>query len=128
MELEFLTSDLSSDEARQVGTYQFDVQDWKTPTSNLEPQFTIDWFPLITGILEDVRRQVSLSIISTKFHNTLVEIIITIANRIKIHHIVLSGGCFRIAILLNEPCNVYRKKVSGLTGISVSLQMMVELP
>ena len=50
---------------------------------------------MILKILEDIHNQLPLGIISAKFHNTLVEAIVTIAKQVGIQKIVLSGGCFQ---------------------------------
>ena len=42
-----------------------------------------------------MKNHISQSIISVKFHNTLVEIIVAVAIKIKQNHVVLSGGCFQ---------------------------------
>ncbi|MEO0232332.1 MAG: carbamoyltransferase HypF, partial [candidate division WOR-3 bacterium] len=41
-------------------------------------------------------------IISSKFHNTLVEVIYEMANKVKIKKIFLSGGVFQNKILLEK--------------------------
>jgi hydrogenase maturation protein HypF len=55
----------------------------------------IDWRSMLLAILDDVTNKVSVDIISAKFHNTLVDAIILIAQQIKVEKIVLTGGCFQ---------------------------------
>ena len=55
----------------------------------------IDWFNLMQSILEDRQKQTEIATIATKFHNSLVEIMVTIANRVGTEQIVLTGGCFQ---------------------------------
>lgn len=55
----------------------------------------IDWEPMIRQILIDTARQTSTSLIATKFHNTLVEIIAAIVIKSGHTMIVLTGGCFQ---------------------------------
>jgi hydrogenase maturation protein HypF len=55
----------------------------------------IDWFNLMQSILEDRQKQTEIATIATKFHNSLVEIMVTIAKRIGTEQIVLTGGCFQ---------------------------------
>ncbi len=78
MELEFIL-DPAIDEY-----YEFDTR------SNI-----INWSPAIVAILNDLDRQVPLNWISAKFHNTLVEIIISIAQQVGVSQIALTGGCFQ---------------------------------
>jgi hydrogenase maturation protein HypF len=62
----------------------------------------IDWMPMLRDILRDIEKNVSSSIISGKFHNTLVEIILRIAKIFNQGKIVLSGGCFQNILLLER--------------------------
>jgi len=55
----------------------------------------IDWFNLMQSILEDRQKQTAIATIATKFHNSLVEIMVTIANRVGTEQILLTGGCFQ---------------------------------
>jgi len=60
-----------------------------------KPVLVIDWEPIVMGILEDLRRSSPAGIISAKFHNTLVEAILTVARAVGQPHVALSGGCFQ---------------------------------
>jgi hydrogenase maturation protein HypF len=55
----------------------------------------VDWRPMIGEITEDVRHGVDPGVISAKFHNTLVEIIVTVARHVGQTRVVLTGGCFQ---------------------------------
>ncbi len=55
----------------------------------------IDWQLIIEGIIEDILQKISHQEIAAKFHNTLVEIIIDIAQRSQQKNIILTGGCFQ---------------------------------
>ncbi len=55
----------------------------------------VDWRGTIREILLDLKNQVSVAKIATKFHNTLVEIIIAVAERANRSQIILTGGCFQ---------------------------------
>ncbi len=70
-----------------------------------------DWSPLIKGIVEDLNERIEKSTISRKFHNTLVEMIITVAKQIKKNRVVLSGGCFQNRYLTEQA--VFRLKEEG---------------
>ena len=83
MELEFITQSVESKEC-----YPFDINE--APNVKI-----VDWRSTLEGILVDMKDHISPSIISVKFHNTLVEIIITIAKKIGQPRVVLSGGCFQ---------------------------------
>ncbi|HEV3273098.1 MAG TPA: carbamoyltransferase HypF [Candidatus Methylacidiphilales bacterium] len=55
----------------------------------------VDWRPMIGEIVEDVRRGSGAGVISTKFHNALVEIIIAVARHVGQTRVVLTGDCFQ---------------------------------
>jgi hydrogenase maturation protein HypF len=100
MELEFAIEGTETDEA-----YSFRIADFgsriekevnpKSEFGNSNSAVTIDWEPMILGLLDDVGRRVPPRFMSAKFHNTLVETIVEIAERIAEKRVVLSGGCFQ---------------------------------
>ncbi len=86
MELEFLTADQKTEEH-----FSFVVEHSNPPPSLL----VINWQPMIVEILAESKRAASLPLIAIKFHNTLVECILEVAQRIGRERVVLSGGCFQ---------------------------------
>ena len=91
MMLEFIVNQ------NEDGFYKFEIIEKKP--------FLIDWFPMIKKIMKDISVKVSPDIIAAKFHNTLVEIVLNIAQKIGINKVVLSGGCFQNAVLLEKSIN-----------------------
>lgn len=79
MELEFALHGIETDES-----YAFALS-----------EETLDWGPMLLGILSDVRVGVSHGKIAAKFHNTLVEMIVAVARRTGEERVVLTGGCFQ---------------------------------
>lgn len=78
-------------------------------SENIQEIICIDWKPMLRQILKDLQEPIEKGIISRKFHNTLSEVVVAIAERIGIKKIVLSGGSFqnryltsRIVSRLNE--------------------------
>lgn len=75
----------------------------------------LDWGSMLLGIISDVRAGASVGKIAAKFHNTLVEMIVTVAQRVGEERVVLTGGCFQnkylteraIARLRQEGFRVY---------------------
>jgi len=55
----------------------------------------IDWQPMILEMMHDVLRCADIRFISTRFHNTLAEMIVAMARETGEHRIVLTGGCFQ---------------------------------
>jgi hydrogenase maturation protein HypF len=50
---------------------------------------------MVKDILADVKRHLAVGLISAKFHNTLVEVIVSVARRVGQPRVALSGGCFQ---------------------------------
>ena len=94
MELEFLTLGVNTEDY-----YPFEV----IPASGSNSISIIEWKSIVLGIVDDVRRSVDNALISAKFHNSLVSIVLEVANRVGLEKVVLSGGCFQ-NVYLTEHC------------------------
>ena len=74
---------------------------------------TIQFDETIRGIVEDIRRKVEVSIISAKFHNTIILAIFETVNAIRmkenISNVVLSGGVFQNKYLLERTISLLEK-------------------
>jgi len=81
MELEF------SIDRSVVESYPFSIQ-------NAEPMI-VDWAPAVRRILQDAADGVPVGAIAARFHNMLCEVIVEVAERIRIPEVVLTGGCFQ---------------------------------
>ncbi len=103
MKLEFAALNI-----RSADTYEFDLDTSASP-------FVIDWEPMLRQILGDLRSSVTPAMIAAKFHQTLAEMIATVASRVGERKIVLAGGCFQnrylteraLASLEHHGCEVY---------------------
>jgi hydrogenase maturation protein HypF len=100
MELEFLTEGIDS-EREYIYTIEYDDSNHR---------FIVNWEPIIHQILSEISNKISLNSISTKFHNTLAEIITDIALKSGEEKILLSGGCFQNRYLLRNTVNKLEKK------------------
>jgi hydrogenase maturation protein HypF len=69
---------------------------------SLKTMLVLDWGPMILRILEEMRRDVPVWIISARFHNALAEAIVSVARRVKEPRVVLTGGCFQNKYLLES--------------------------
>ena len=83
MELEFLTHNVETDAA-----YLFDLNEGADGRG-------IDWAQMVRAVVRDVHDEVSQGVIAAKFHNTLVEMMVQVAQACGEETIVLSGGCFQ---------------------------------
>lgn len=55
----------------------------------------LDWRPCLAALLEEQRRGVPISLISARFHNSMVAAMVSIAQQSDVATIALSGGCFQ---------------------------------
>jgi hydrogenase maturation protein HypF len=62
----------------------------------------VDWEPMIWALVDDVRHQVPVGIISAKFHRTLAEAIAVVAGHVGGDQVVLTGGCFQNRYLTEQ--------------------------
>jgi hydrogenase maturation protein HypF len=90
MELEFAIGNIESDEL-----YGYEIADNSKP-------IIINWRLIIKQIIEDIKRDSAIGLISAKFHNTLAEIICKVATIAGLEKVVLSGGCFQNKYLIEK--------------------------
>jgi hydrogenase maturation protein HypF len=77
--------------------YRFEIADGSPSVVN--------WAPMISEIMIDLQRDQSTGIISAKFHNTLVEIIVEVAQKVGESKVLLTGGCFQNRYLIERAVN-----------------------
>jgi hydrogenase maturation protein HypF len=74
----------------------------------------IDHRPVIHGIVSDIRSGSDIKFIARKFHNTIVQMIIQVAERLRdetgIEYVALSGGVFQNSIILEHSYNRLREQ------------------
>ena len=94
MELEFAAANNMADE-------RYDFELLKSAAA-----IVINWTPIIEGILADVRKGIPVSLISSKFHNTLAQTILGVARETDQSRVVLTGGCFQNKYLTEQAVNL----------------------
>lgn len=77
----------------------------------------LDWRPLLKGVDEDLLAGVSRGIIARKFHESLANLVFDVAERFSRNRLVLGGGCFQNAFLLE-----------GLMKMAQSRSCLLSLP
>jgi len=92
MKLEFIV------DKNESGKYPFKIIE--------KDKLIIDWQEMIESIIENKKRGIDISKISTKFHNSLAEILLQISNIVGEEKIVLSGGCFQNLYLTEITVNL----------------------
>jgi len=88
MMLEFIS------DSYEMGDYPFKIIE--------ADKLIINWQPLIENIILDLKKELSISIISAKFHNSLAKIILSVAKKMTAKKVILSGGCFQNGLLLER--------------------------
>ena len=105
MELEFCLAGTNTD-----GSYGFELRTEKS--EGLPPVIVVDWGPMVSELLEDVRANLPVGQVSARFHNTLVEMMVAVARRESTLRVALTGGCFQNVYLLTRA--VQRLREEGL--------------
>ena len=72
------------------------------PQASASAIWIFDWQTMIEMIIEDLGKKIKRSTIAAKFHNTLVQGILTIAQKSGQEKIVLSGGSFQNKYLVEK--------------------------
>jgi hydrogenase maturation protein HypF len=99
MELEFALAG-----AAEEGAYALTL----TPQ---EKVMVLDWLPLLKELLHDLQKGTALAVVSSRFHNSLVEAIVNVARHFGQERVLLSGGCFQNRYLTERA--VHRLQAEG---------------
>ncbi len=106
---------VSSFEGQAAMLLEFAIGEVATDASYAMPLrgTIVDWEPAVREILADLSDHVSVALIAAKFHNALVEAIISVARASGQSAVALSGGCFQNKYLTERA--VARLRASGFT-------------
>jgi len=100
IELEWLASGVPKD-----GVYPFDVSE-PGPEEPSGVSYIVDSRPIIRAVADEVKEGVEAAVIARRFHQTVVEIVAAVCERIRrlttLNTVVLSGGVFLNALLTTE--------------------------
>jgi hydrogenase maturation protein HypF len=69
----------------------------------------VDWEPMLRSVLTEVRNATPPGVIAARIHNTLVEMILSVAEYHGRSRVVLSGGCFQNRYLLERSVQRLRR-------------------
>jgi hydrogenase maturation protein HypF len=89
MELEFAASGQGIGES-----YPFDLTAGRNDPEGSE-MILVDWGPMMLAILSDLKNGMPIGTISCRFHRSLSEMIVAVAQRVAMERVALSGGCFQ---------------------------------
>jgi len=87
MELEWAAAGIETAEPYPVAC--------RLPADAPDGPIVVDWEPLLSAVLDDVRAGAEAGWISARFHNALAEMIVEVARRVGERRVVLTGGCFQ---------------------------------
>ena len=93
-----------ADEARTDEVYPF-------PVAAAGPPHLVDWRPMLHAVLADLAAGTPTAVIAGKFHNSLAESILAVAQLAGEAKVVLTGGCFQNRILTER--TVHRLAAAG---------------
>jgi hydrogenase maturation protein HypF len=79
---------------------------------DIQPDGMLDWGPMIHQLLHDRAAGARVNDIAARFHNTLVDMLAATAHHIGETRVLLTGGCFQNAVLLERA--VARLRADGL--------------
>jgi hydrogenase maturation protein HypF len=80
------------------------------PSPGKTSTMSIDWQPMVVEILADIAATVSTRTIAAKFHNTLAEMIVAVAQRVGESKVILTGGCFQNKYLTERAIQRLKQK------------------
>jgi hydrogenase maturation protein HypF len=83
------------------------VDSYPFPLGDGDPAI-LDWAPLLEAIITDQRAGVETGVIAARFHNALVDAIVTVAERTGLAHVALSGGVFQNDLLVTRAAAALR--------------------
>jgi hydrogenase maturation protein HypF len=90
-------------ELEALATAADGVDDYLVKTFEQDGAMVLDWGPMVVGIRQDLRRGESRAMIARKFHNTLVTMMLRVAEAVfkedGDRRIALTGGCFQNRLL-----------------------------
>ncbi len=101
MELEFALDGIETDESYPIELAAGERESIsqspnpQIPAPPIANPIVVDWKPMVLSVLDDLAGGVPVGKISAKFHNTLVEAIVAVAQHVGEERVALTGGCFQ---------------------------------
>jgi hydrogenase maturation protein HypF len=70
----------------------------------------LDWKPMMIRLIEDIHRNVDRGCIARRFHDALAFGVVSVAGRVGMKNVALSGGCFQNLYLIERAIRVLRER------------------
>jgi hydrogenase maturation protein HypF len=71
------------------------------PSQSPDAKWLVDWRPMMSAMLDDLRRSSRLEKITARFHTGLAAATVRVAQAAGLPRVVLTGGCFQNRLLLS---------------------------
>jgi hydrogenase maturation protein HypF len=71
------------------------------PSDNPDTKWILDWRPMMSAMLDDLRKGNHLELVAARFHVGLAEGVVRVAQAAGLPRVVLTGGCFQNRLLLS---------------------------
>ncbi len=72
------------------------------------PPLVVDWVPMVRALVADVARGIGTTVMAARAHETLAQIVLSVAREIGESQVALSGGCFQNRRLLERTVTILR--------------------
>jgi hydrogenase maturation protein HypF len=87
--------EFAAEQAETVESYPFSLIE---TYADSEPRWIVDWEPTMLALLDDIKRSPP-AVAAAKFHRTLADIAVAVAQKAGVRRIALSGGAFQNRLL-----------------------------
>lgn len=104
MSLEFAIAEVHTDAA-------YPVEILETATGQPSPPLVIDWAAMVQAMVQEIQAGVAIAQLAAKVHNTLVDMMLLVANQVGEERVVLTGGCWQNKYLAERA--IQRLKQAG---------------
>jgi hydrogenase maturation protein HypF len=108
MQLEYAIAGVETDEHYGFKVFRDRVHE---PHDGDKAPLIVDWASTIYELILDLYFETPLDRIAARFHNTLAEMVVEVARTVGENQVVLTGGCFQNAYLLEK--TVHRLQEEG---------------
>ncbi|MDH4154635.1 MAG: carbamoyltransferase HypF [Nitrospira sp.] len=97
MAVQFAAEEEADRGGARIAGYPIDV----IPGQDSGAKWMLDWRPMISALLDDLRKGYRPEQIALRFHATLAESMVRVAQVAGLPRVVLTGGCFQNRLLLS---------------------------
>jgi hydrogenase maturation protein HypF len=78
------------------------TQSMEAPVISFHKPLLLDWSPMLKALISDFKNGTAVGLLSARFHNALVEVILAVAKHFGQERVVMSGGSFQNRYLTEQ--------------------------